>query len=89
MRIVAEGVETQEQVELLRSLNCHNMQGFWFGHPLAENEASKLFELDNMEEIKTSSSQDTEILAATKLQEEQPESEEQIRLDDLGFKEEE
>ena len=47
LRIVAEGVETQEQVELLRGLNCQNMQGYWFGRPLAANEAGKLLELDD------------------------------------------
>ena len=55
LRIVAEGVETQEQVELLRSLNCHNMQGFWFGRPLAANEAKKLLELNDSEEAMTKS----------------------------------
>lgn len=50
LKIVAEGVETQEQVELLRSLGCHNMQGFWFGRPLAANEAKKLFQLNDSEE---------------------------------------
>ncbi len=50
LRIVAEGVETQEQVELLRSLNCNYMQGFWFGRPLAANEASKLLQLNDSEE---------------------------------------
>ena len=42
LRVVAEGVETQEQIDLLRSLNCQHMQGFWFGRPLAAEEASKL-----------------------------------------------
>lgn len=30
---VAEGVETEEQVELLRSLNCDLAQGYYFSHP--------------------------------------------------------
>ncbi|MEM7592983.1 MAG: GGDEF domain-containing phosphodiesterase, partial [Cyanobacteria bacterium P01_A01_bin.83] len=52
LRIVAEGVETQEQVELLRSLSCHHMQGFWFGRPLAPDEAQKLLQIsDSQEEI--------------------------------------
>ena len=42
LRVVAEGVETQAQIDLLRSLNCQHMQGFWFGRPLAAEEASKL-----------------------------------------------
>lgn len=51
LRVVAEGVETQEQVELLRSLNCHYMQGYWFGRPLAANEAGKLLQLDDSAEV--------------------------------------
>ncbi|MEL6785935.1 MAG: EAL domain-containing protein [Cyanobacteria bacterium J06607_15] len=47
LRIVAEGVETQEQVELLRGLNCYNMQGYWFGRPLGADEAGKLLQLDD------------------------------------------
>lgn len=42
LRIVAEGVETEEQIELLRSQECIQMQGFWFSRPLAAEEASKL-----------------------------------------------
>jgi diguanylate cyclase (GGDEF)-like protein/PAS domain S-box-containing protein len=34
MDAVAEGVETQEQLTLLRSLNCQNGQGFFFSKPL-------------------------------------------------------
>ena len=49
LKIVAEGVENQEQVELLRGLNCDRMQGYWFSRPLAAEEASKLLELDNSE----------------------------------------
>jgi EAL domain-containing protein (putative c-di-GMP-specific phosphodiesterase class I) len=53
LRIVAEGVETQEQVELLRGLNCHYMQGYWFGRPLGANEAAKLLQLDDSAEAMT------------------------------------
>jgi diguanylate cyclase (GGDEF)-like protein/PAS domain S-box-containing protein len=34
MDAVAEGVETQEQLTLLRTLNCQNGQGFFFSKPL-------------------------------------------------------
>ena len=50
LRIVAEGVETQEQVDLLQGLNCYIMQGYWFGRPLGANEASKLLQLDDSED---------------------------------------
>lgn len=32
--IMAEGVETQAQYEILRMYGCHNFQGFLFGHPM-------------------------------------------------------
>jgi len=33
LRVVAEGVETVEQMEVLRALNCRDMQGFLFSRP--------------------------------------------------------
>jgi EAL domain-containing protein (putative c-di-GMP-specific phosphodiesterase class I) len=36
--VVAEGVETDEQMELLWSLDCHVMQGFYFTHALPSDE---------------------------------------------------
>jgi len=38
MDVVAEGVETQEQLELLKGLDCHMMQGFYFTHALPHDE---------------------------------------------------
>jgi EAL domain-containing protein (putative c-di-GMP-specific phosphodiesterase class I) len=51
LRVVAEGVETQAQVEILRRLNCQQMQGFWFGRPLEAEEASKFLQLNYSEKI--------------------------------------
>lgn len=34
LNVVAEGVETIEQMERLRSLHCKEMQGYWFSKPL-------------------------------------------------------
>lgn len=36
--VVAEGVETQQQVEVLASLDCHKAQGYLFGRPMPEVE---------------------------------------------------
>ena len=41
LRVVAEGVETQEQFELLRRLRCEEMQGYEFSHPLTAQEATQ------------------------------------------------
>ena len=34
LRVVAEGVETPEQVELLRQQGCEYAQGYWYGRPV-------------------------------------------------------
>jgi EAL domain-containing protein (putative c-di-GMP-specific phosphodiesterase class I) len=34
LKVVAEGVETEEQSHLLRLLNCDEMQGFLFSKPV-------------------------------------------------------
>jgi len=34
MRVTAEGVETGEQAEALKTLGCDEVQGFWFSRPL-------------------------------------------------------
>src|SRR5215510_13325452 len=36
--VVAEGVESREQVQLLRFEGCHEMQGFYFAKPMPANE---------------------------------------------------
>jgi len=37
MKVVAEGVETPEQVKRLRAMNCPAAQGFWFCRPLHQD----------------------------------------------------
>ncbi|MBI2311014.1 MAG: EAL domain-containing protein [Betaproteobacteria bacterium] len=34
LKVIAEGVETREQLEFLRSLSCDNLQGYLYSHPL-------------------------------------------------------
>ena len=42
MRVVAEGVETQEQLDFLRNIGCDGIQGYIFSPPIP---TSKLEEL--------------------------------------------
>lgn len=39
IRTLAEGVETKEQAEFLRSIGCSKLQGYYFGKPLPFDEA--------------------------------------------------
>ncbi len=38
MKVVQEGVETPEQLELLRRLGCHVIQGYYYSKPLAQSD---------------------------------------------------
>lgn len=40
-RVIAEGVETEEVVELLQRLDCEELQGFWFCQPLKGEDATQ------------------------------------------------
>lgn|GEM_PF-1188170 len=40
MTVVAEGVETLEQIEALSALECHRMQGYYSSKPLAPEQAT-------------------------------------------------
>jgi diguanylate cyclase (GGDEF)-like protein len=43
LEVVAEGVETQEQLAFLRSIQCDGMQGYLLSRPLPTQEATNLF----------------------------------------------
>lgn len=45
MEIIAEGVENEEQLSYLKSLNCNIVQGFLFDRPLQEDEFEKKLEM--------------------------------------------
>ncbi|MDJ0511202.1 MAG: bifunctional diguanylate cyclase/phosphodiesterase, partial [Crocosphaera sp.] len=41
MRVIAEGVENKKQLNLLRQLQCEEMQGYFFSHPLSPEDIIK------------------------------------------------
>ncbi len=41
MRLVAEGVETETQLERIRDLECHEAQGYLFGRPIPSKEMTE------------------------------------------------
>lgn len=42
LKLTAEGVETQEELEFLKSINCENVQGFLFYRPLPAERATEI-----------------------------------------------
>ncbi len=48
--MIAEGVETQEQMMLLKKIGCEYIQGYYFSPPLSEGDFEKLLvtEMDKM-----------------------------------------
>ena len=48
MEIVAEGIETEDQVNFLRDLGCDMIQGFYFAKPMPVNEFQKLMGYANL-----------------------------------------
>jgi len=44
LKVVAEGVETQQQLEFFMVRECELIQGFYFSKPLPSHEAEKVLE---------------------------------------------
>jgi len=42
LHVIAEGVETKEQMEILRELGCEEIQGYYYSRPIPSNELQNL-----------------------------------------------
>jgi diguanylate cyclase (GGDEF)-like protein/PAS domain S-box-containing protein len=42
LKVIAEGVETEEQLSFLHRNHCHEVQGFWFSPPIASDKMEKM-----------------------------------------------
>lgn len=52
MKVIAEGVETETQLEQLKALNCEGAQGYLFSKPMNTEDATRFLEL-NYEKLAT------------------------------------
>lgn len=44
MKVIAEGVETVEQLDYLRTMKCNEMQGYFFSRPVPADEMTRLLQ---------------------------------------------
>ena len=42
LKVIAEGVETEQPLEFLRTHQCDVVQGYLFGHPLPSEQVTQL-----------------------------------------------
>jgi EAL domain-containing protein (putative c-di-GMP-specific phosphodiesterase class I) len=49
MDVVAEGVETEDQLKLLRKLECEHGQGFLFSTPLGDGQVDQFIANSNLD----------------------------------------
>ena len=48
LKVIAEGAETQEQIDYLRSIYCDSVQGYFYSRPLPPNECVSLMQKESI-----------------------------------------
>ena len=51
MRVIAEGVETARQIEILRSMGCDEIQGYYLGLPIPSDELTELLKIHSVASV--------------------------------------
>lgn len=46
LRVIAEGVENKSQVDLLRTMECDDAQGYYYSRPIPYQAFMDMFEID-------------------------------------------
>ncbi|MBL4891710.1 MAG: EAL domain-containing protein [Rhizobiaceae bacterium] len=67
IKITAEGVETVQQVQFLRSVNCHQFQGYFFSRPLRAEDLPTFFLKDLHKSVEEEIALETAIKNARKV----------------------
>lgn len=58
LKVVAEGVETEEQLDYLKKKHCDQVQGFLYSRPLNEDEIIKYLEAFEEKEVRSNTKKD-------------------------------
>ena len=51
MKVISEGVETEDQVEFLAEIGCHMVQGYFFAKPMTIKDFQELWDKDREEQF--------------------------------------
>jgi EAL domain-containing protein (putative c-di-GMP-specific phosphodiesterase class I) len=51
LKVVAEGVETADQLKFLRAHHCDSAQGYFLHRPLPEAEVTQVLELNRLDHV--------------------------------------
>jgi diguanylate cyclase len=43
LEVIAEGIETRDQLNFLLGVECNDIQGYYFSHPLSAREIEQVF----------------------------------------------
>ena len=57
MKVISEGVETEDQVEFLADIGCHMVQGYFFAKPMTIKDFQELWDKDREEQQTVDSKQ--------------------------------
>ena len=52
LKVIAEGVETEEQARFLKALDCDEVQGYYYYRPLLKEQVTPLFTMSNLNPMK-------------------------------------
>jgi diguanylate cyclase (GGDEF)-like protein/PAS domain S-box-containing protein len=59
LKVIAEGVETEQQLNILQDLQCNEIQGFLFSPPVPQDEATALLDQNMESRLQTATAQQT------------------------------